>query len=94
MSKLGMVTAGAVGYVLGARAGRERYEQIVTLAQRFWTNPRVQQSVHDAQDLAKQKAPIVGEKIVETAKHAGEAVAAKVGHDESSNGTGAHASTM
>ena len=28
MRKLTMLTAGAVGYVLGARAGRERYEQI------------------------------------------------------------------
>lgn len=88
MSKLGMLTAGAVGYVLGARAGRERYEQIVFQAQRLWTNPRVQQGVSDAQDLAKEKAPVVGEKIVETAKHAGETVASKVGSsDEPSDQT-------
>lgn len=79
MSKLGLLTAGAVGYVLGARAGRERYEQIAFQAQRLWTNPKVQQGVSDAQDLAREKAPVVGEKIVETAKHASETVASKVG---------------
>jgi SLT domain-containing protein len=87
MSKLGMLTAGAVGYVLGARAGRERYDQIATMAQRVWTNPRVQQSVSDAQDLAREKAPVVGEKVVETARHAGEAAVSKLKSDDDSDGT-------
>ncbi|MGW0807410.1 YtxH domain-containing protein [Nonomuraea sp. NPDC002799] len=33
----------AVGYVLGSRAGRERYEQIKRTAQRLADNPRVQE---------------------------------------------------
>ncbi|GAA3140832.1 MULTISPECIES: YtxH domain-containing protein [Nonomuraea] len=33
----------AVGYVLGSRAGRERYEQIKQTAQRVADNPRVQE---------------------------------------------------
>ncbi|WP_043627538.1 hypothetical protein [Nonomuraea candida] len=33
----------AVGYVLGSRAGRERYEQIKRTAQRVADNPRVQE---------------------------------------------------
>ncbi|MEW9548103.1 YtxH domain-containing protein [Nonomuraea sp. NPDC050783] len=33
----------AVGYVLGSRAGRERYEQIKRAAQRVADNPRVQE---------------------------------------------------
>ena len=82
MSKLGMLTAGAVGYVLGARAGRERYEQIVFQAQRLWTNPRVQQGVSEAQDLAREKGPVVADKVVQTAKHAGETVASRVGSDD------------
>lgn len=91
MSKLGLLAVGAAGYVLGARAGRERYDQIMFQAQRLWTNPRVQQGVSDAQDLAREKAPVVGERIVDTAKHAGEAVAAKV--SSSDEGTpGQHAS--
>jgi len=82
VSKLGIITAGAVGYVLGARAGRERYDQIATLARRFWASPRVRQSVHDAQDLARAKAPAVGEKVVETARQAGEAAVAKLHRDD------------
>jgi hypothetical protein len=82
MSKLGMLAAGAVGYVLGARAGRERYDQIVFQAQRLWTSPRVQQGVAEARDLAREKGPVVGERIVETAKHAGGAVASHVGSND------------
>lgn len=82
MSKLGMLAAGAAGYVLGARAGRERYEQIAFQAQRLWTNPRVQQSVSDAQDLAREKGPVVADKVVQSAKHAGSAVASHVGSDD------------
>ncbi|SDJ31043.1 hypothetical protein SAMN05421874_101400 [Nonomuraea maritima] len=33
----------AVGYVLGSRAGRERYEQIKRVAQRVADNPRMQE---------------------------------------------------
>ncbi len=32
----------AVGYVLGTRAGRERYEQMKRAANGFWNDPRVQ----------------------------------------------------
>ena len=35
MSKLGIVAAFAIGYVAGASAGRERYEQIVAGARQF-----------------------------------------------------------
>ena len=34
----------AVGYILGSRAGRERYEQIKRMAQRVSDNPRVQEA--------------------------------------------------
>jgi hypothetical protein len=34
----------AVGYVLGSRAGRERYEQIVRAAERVKANPTVQEA--------------------------------------------------
>ncbi|NUW40282.1 YtxH domain-containing protein [Nonomuraea rhodomycinica] len=34
----------AVGYVLGSRAGRERYEQIKKMAQRVADDPRVQEA--------------------------------------------------
>ena len=34
----------AIGYVLGSRAGRERYEQIKRLAQRVADNPKIQEA--------------------------------------------------
>jgi SLT domain-containing protein len=81
MSKTSMLLAGAVGYVLGARAGRERYDQIVDQAQRVWSNPGVQKATRNAQDLAREKAPIVGDKLAGAAK-------SSVSSDGSDNGSG------
>src|SRR5690606_36258150 len=43
------------GYVLGARAGRERYEQIRKAAQNVWNQPQVQQGVDTVKDFAKTR---------------------------------------
>ena len=40
--KLSLVVGAAIGYVLGARAGRERYEQIVSLARKIVGSQTVQ----------------------------------------------------
>ena len=40
--RLGLIIGGAVGYVLGARAGRERYEDI----KRWWAAARKHPAVH------------------------------------------------
>jgi hypothetical protein len=40
--KLALAVGFAAGYVLGSKAGRERYEQLVAAGQQFWTNPTVQ----------------------------------------------------
>lgn len=63
MSKLGIVLGAGVGYVLGARAGRERYDQLKQQAGRVWSDPRVQQKKDDAQHLAAQKAGEAGQKV-------------------------------
>lgn len=42
----------AVGYVLGARAGRERYEQIKRAARRFADDPSVQAAAGVVQQQA------------------------------------------
>jgi hypothetical protein len=75
--KLVAVTAFAAGYVLGAKAGRERYDQIRRLARRIKDDPRVQETAHSAADKARAQAPIVGHKladaagtVAEKAKHA------------------------
>lgn len=65
MSKLGVVVGAAAGYVLGARAGRGRYEQIQQQAQRLWTDPRVQKRKAQAQEVAQQKGAQVRNKVAE-----------------------------
>lgn len=57
-----------VGYVLGTRAGRERYEQIKAAAARFWNAPVVQHRVDDVQEFVKDKAPEVAGFVAEGAK--------------------------
>ena len=56
MSKLSLLAAAGVGYVLGARAGRHRYDQIADTARRVAGNPKVQRVAHRAQDAAAQQA--------------------------------------
>ena len=56
MSKLGVIVGAGVGYVLGARAGRGRYEQIEAQAKRLWSDPRVQEKKSQAQAVAQEKA--------------------------------------
>ncbi len=50
--KLLFVAGAAVGYVLGARAGRRRYEQIKAAAARVWETPGIQRQVNAAEDYA------------------------------------------
>lgn len=67
MKKLTMLAAGAVGYVLGTRAGRERYEQIKRGAQKLKNNPTVQQKAREAGTAVKENAPVVKDKVAEAA---------------------------
>jgi hypothetical protein len=73
-----------VGYVLGTRAGRERYEQIKATAAQFWNAPVVQRQVDTVQDFVKDKAPEVVEFVADGAKK----VAAQVsGRDNTKTST-------
>lgn len=63
MSKLGILLSGAAGYVLGSRAGRERYEQIKGMAVKVKNNPTVQEKAGQAADAAKAQAPVVKDKL-------------------------------
>jgi hypothetical protein len=58
----------AVGYVLGTRAGRERYEQLKRAAQGFWNDPRVQRRVDQVEDFVRTAAPEVAEFVSDGAK--------------------------
>jgi len=54
--KIGIVIGLAAGYVLGSRAGRERYEQIKDGVQKLWDTPQVQKQVDKAKELGKTAA--------------------------------------
>jgi hypothetical protein len=56
MSKLTLLVAAGAGYVLGARAGRQRYDQIAATARKVAGNPKVQEVAHRAQDAAAHQA--------------------------------------
>jgi hypothetical protein len=77
--KIALLVGAAAGYVLGTRAGRERYDQMVSKAQSTWNNPKVQKKANQAQDFAKEKAPEVQHKVSEAASHAASAAKDKVG---------------
>jgi hypothetical protein len=66
--KILFVAGLGVGYILGARAGRVRYEQIKDAARTVWTSPTLQKSVDDAEAFVKDKAPEVAEFVAENAK--------------------------
>jgi hypothetical protein len=74
MKKLLLLTAGGIGYVLGARAGRERYEQIAGMATKVKNNPRVQDAAQQAADTAKAQAPVVKDKVASVAGTAADKV--------------------
>ena len=66
--KILLLTGLAVGYVLGTRAGRERYEEITKAANKLWNDPRVQKPVKQAEDFVKDKAPEVAEFVTDGVK--------------------------
>jgi len=66
--KILLVTGLAVGYLLGTRAGRERYEEITSAAKKLWADPRVQKPVKQAEDFVKEKAPEVADFVADGVK--------------------------
>lgn len=85
MKKLVLFAAVAAGYVLGARAGRQRYETIKNTFVKVKNNPTVQekagQAYGAARDVAKEQAPIVADKVTTFASAAADKV--KPGSGES-----------
>lgn len=78
MKKIVLLTAVGVGYVLGTRAGRERYEQIKRQAEKVWNNDQVQSTVDTVTETAKSTAADVAHKAADTASDVKDSVATKV----------------
>ncbi|MFE5731309.1 MULTISPECIES: YtxH domain-containing protein [unclassified Streptomyces] len=65
--KLTFVTGLALGYVIGTRAGRERYEKLKRSAKEFTENPAVRNAAESAAQTGRQvagkAAHVVGDKV-------------------------------
>ena len=61
MSKSSLLIGVAIGYVLGSRAGHERYEQIKSGASKVAQNPKVQAAAGRAQEAVGQQAAAVAD---------------------------------
>jgi hypothetical protein len=74
MKKLLVLAAAGVGYVLGARAGRQRYETIKSGFLKVKNSPTVQEKAGHVAEVAKEQAPFVKDKIVGAAEAAAQKV--------------------
>jgi hypothetical protein len=83
MKKLLALTIFGAGYVLGAKAGRGRYEQIRRMTMRVKNNPTVQETARHAAEMAREQAPVVKDKDGEGAAK----VKDKFSHDDHSGST-------
>ena len=94
--KSGFLVGLSAGYVLGAKAGEERYQQIVDATSKLRENPGVQRltgevnkTVNVSKDrvaeTAAAKADQAKEAVVTKADQAKDAVASKVGNTGSSS---------
>ena len=69
MAKITFLAGAAVGYVLGARAGKQRYEQIKRVSRKLWTSGPVEAKKADLKIAAKTKAaPFVAEMVSDAAR--------------------------
>ncbi|PSK92417.1 hypothetical protein CLV30_13233 [Haloactinopolyspora alba] len=80
--KLLILAGAAVGYVLGTRAGRQRYEDLKGRADALWHDPKVQQRVSDAENAVRTRAPHLQDRISDAATKASDKVKATVHHED------------
>jgi hypothetical protein len=79
--KSGFLVGLSTGYVLGTKAGQERYQQIVEAAGRLRENPSVQRLTGEVNRTVSAGKDRVAETAAARADQAKEAVATKVGGD-------------
>ena len=73
MGKLSFIAGLATGYVLGAKTGRQRYEQIARTSGKVWNSEPVQRQVERGKEVAKTKAaPVVADMVADAARATGE----------------------
>ncbi len=75
--KILFVAGLGLGYLLGTRAGREKYDELKTAALKVWNDPRVQKQVDAVEDFVKDKAPEVADFVSDNAKKVVDKVSGK-----------------
>ncbi|RKT79570.1 hypothetical protein DFJ68_3043 [Terracoccus luteus] len=85
MKRLLILTAGAAGFLLGSRAGREPYEQFMRAIGQLKDDPRVQQKAQQGVDFVKEQAPVVAEKATDAARAATDKVTSAVSNGDASS---------
>ena len=95
--KLMFITGLAAGFVLGSRAGREKYEEITANAKKVWEHPTVQEAAGVAQAQAnklytegkdKLNQSKIGEKLQSASTTSDPTLTSSTVGTSSSNGTG------
>lgn len=76
----------ATGYVLGSRSGRAAYDKLKARAAGIWDSKPVQDKVHVATDVIKEKAPEVADQLTEAARRAGTVLGSAM-HREGESGS-------
>jgi hypothetical protein len=61
-----LAVGGAVGYVLGTRAGRQRYDQIVDLTTKAWQQTGLDEKTREVADQASMTARQAGDWVAST----------------------------
>jgi hypothetical protein len=77
--KAGFLVGLGAGYVLGAKAGQERYQQIVQAARSFGDNPGVQRLTGEVNKTVSLGKDRVGEAAKSTVSQASDKAAEQVG---------------
>ncbi|WP_374971110.1 YtxH domain-containing protein [Terrabacter sp. BE26] len=78
MKRLLLVTAGAVGFLLGSRAGRQPYEQFMRAFGQLKDDSRVQEKARQGAQLVREQAPVVADKVADAARTATDKVTSAV----------------
>jgi hypothetical protein len=81
--KAGFVVGVGVGYVLGAKAGRQRYDDIMRWYHRFTGSPSVQRAAEKTKDVAAESAKRGLTVVQQGVEKAGTAVKSRLHKDES-----------
>jgi hypothetical protein len=91
--KSGFLVGLGAGYVLGTKAGQERYQQIVDAAGKLRENPGVQRLTGEVNRTVSVGKDRVAETAAAKADEAKEAVASKVGGNSGTSSTTSSTST-